>query len=104
MKIAQTATLTDVCKLWACIQNNVFERLIIFGLKLIAGCLRSSDRYFKHGQDDNKSTIKTIGRYCDKGQTGIISGKFRLPLGNQGEMNRKRNYALQQSTYCPSKS
>ena len=52
---------------------------------LIVGCLMSSGKYFMHNQDENKFTINTIGRPCHKtGHLGWWSGKFGLPLENEG--------------------
>ena len=71
---------------------------------LIVGCLTSSGIYFMHIQDENKLTINTIDRsWNNRGQLGWWSGKFGLPLENEGILDRDRNFALQQATYGPLK-
>ena len=71
---------------------------------LIVGCLASSGKYFMRIQDENKFTINTIGRSChNRGHLGWWSGKFGLPLENEGILDRDRNFALQQVTYGPLK-
>ena len=57
-----------------------------------------------HVQDENKLTIKTIGRFChNRGHSGWWSGKFRLPLENDGILDWDRNFPLQHATYGPLK-
>ena len=69
---------------------------------LIVGCLMSSGKYFMHIQDKNKFTINTIGRSShNRGHLGWWSGKFGLPLENEGILDRDRNFALELVTYGP---
>ena len=64
----------------------------------------SSRKYFMHIQDENKFTINTVGRSChNRGYLGWWSGKFGLPLENEGLLDWDRNFALQQATYGPLK-
>ena len=64
------------------------------------GFWTSSGKYFMHVQDENKLTINTIGRSCNWGHSGWLSGKFGPPLKMRIYwILRGRNFALQHAPY-----